>query len=149
MWRRARLLCLFIAVALPCQAETDAVGEWKKQLVIRLTASKRFPLEAIGQSGTAIVAFVLDRSGKLISNEIKQSSGIKALDTEAVAMVERAQPFPTPPPEIDDDNLKLTLPLVFNGRPKIPTESSQIPKLDISGDNATVDARLRGVCRGC
>jgi outer membrane biosynthesis protein TonB len=53
----------------PCHAETDAVDAWKKQIVTRLNASKRFPLEAMGQSGTAKVAFVLDRSGKLISKE--------------------------------------------------------------------------------
>jgi TonB family protein len=35
----------------------------------------------MGQSGVAKVAFVLNRSGKLISNELRQSSGFQALDS--------------------------------------------------------------------
>jgi len=38
---------------------------------------------------------------------------------EAVAMVERAQPFPAPPLEIDDEELKLAVPLIFDGRSPI------------------------------
>jgi protein TonB len=144
MWRWAGLLCLLIAVAMPCRAETDAVGAWQKQIATRLSAS--FPPRAMAQSGTATVSFLLDRSGKLIWNVVLQSSGIKALDLEALAIVDRAQPFPAPPPEINDAKLKIVADLVF---PPALTRSSQIPTLDISGDNATVDARLRGVCRGC
>jgi protein TonB len=146
MWLRAGLLCLFIAVAMPCRAETDAVGAWQKQIFSRLDASRRFPPETVKHGGTVKVAFVLDRSGKLISNKLMESSGFKALDLEAVAVVDRAQPFPAPPPEIGGDRLELILPIVFS----TPlTRSSQIPTLDISGNNATVNAKLRGVCRGC
>ena len=65
----------------PCHAKPDAAGAWKKQIVTRLDASKRFPPEAMWQSGVAKVAFVLNRSGKLISNELRQSSGFQALDS--------------------------------------------------------------------
>jgi protein TonB len=143
---RVGLLCVLIAVALPCRAETDAVGEWKKQLVIRLTASKRFPPEAIGQSGTAKVGFVLDRSGRLISTKLLESSGIKALDTEAVAIIERTQPFPAPPSEIDDDGLRLTLPLIFRG--DLGMSSLGTPK-EVEKEEARINAKLRSICRGC
>jgi periplasmic protein TonB len=103
MWLRVGCLGFLIAMAVPCHAETDAVDAWKKQIVTRLNASKRFPLEARGQSGVAKVTFVLDRSGKLISRKLTQSSGLPALDKEALATVGRVQPFPVPPPEIDDD----------------------------------------------
>jgi hypothetical protein len=66
MWLRVGCLGVLVAMAVPCHAETAAVGAWKKQIVTRLDASKRFPLGAMGQSGTAKVGFVLDRSGKLI-----------------------------------------------------------------------------------
>jgi periplasmic protein TonB len=140
MWRRAALLCLLIVVALPCRAETDAVDEWKKQLIIHIRGSMRFPPEAIGQSGTAMVAFVLDRSGKLISNEIKQSSGVKALDTEALAIIGRAQPFPAPPPQVDDNGLKVAVPLIFRGNDT---------RKEFEKEEARINAKLRSICRGC
>jgi protein TonB len=120
MWLRVGCLGFLITMAVPCHAETDAVDAWKKQIVTRLNASRRFPLEARGQSGVAKVTFVLDRSGKLISRELTQSSGLPALDKEALATVGRARPFPVPPPEIDDDGLTLIVPLVFAGKPRIP-----------------------------
>ncbi len=132
MWLRIGCLGFSIAMAIPCHAETDAVDAWKRQIVTRLNASKRFPLEARGQSGVAKVTFVLDRSGKLISRRLTQSSGLPALDKEALATVGRAQPFPVPPPEIDDDGLTLIVPLVFAGRPEIPI--SAIDKQDAADD---------------
>jgi protein TonB len=145
MWARAGLLCLLIATVTPCliatvttcHAETDAVDAWRRQVIMRLMASRRFPPEAIGQHGTAMVAFVLDRSGKLISNKLKQGSGAQALDAEAVAIVERAQPFPAPPPELDDDRLKWVLPVDFHGGSPI------------SEQEAVVKAKMRSICRGC
>jgi hypothetical protein len=79
MWARAGLLCLLIATVTPCliapvtpcRAETDAVDAWRRQVIMRLMASRRFPPEA-RQGGTAVVAFVLDRSGKLIANKLKR-----------------------------------------------------------------------------
>jgi len=81
------------------------------------------------------MTFVLDRSGKSISRKLTQSSGLPALDKEALATVGRAQPFPVPPPEKDDDGLTLIVPLVFAGRPQIPIS-------DIGKEDAADDARL-------
>lgn len=143
MWRRAGLLCLLIALALPCRAETDAVGEWKRQIVVRLNASRSFPLQAMGQSGTTKVRFVLDRSGKLISNELLQSSGLKPFDLEALAIVDRAQPFPVPPPEIDDDRLKFVVPMDFDG--KVGMSPLDIRRtIEIGKQEARMKAMLRG-----
>jgi protein TonB len=144
MWLRVGCLGFLIAMAVPCHAETDAVDAWKKQIVTRLNASKRFPPEAMGQSGTAKVAFVLDRSGKLISKELAESSGFPALDSAALAMVDRAQPFPVPPSEMEDGRLRLVLPVIFGGR-----SPSQVPTIDISKEEALVNAKMRAICRGC
>ena len=135
MWRRVGLLCLLIAVTMPCRAETDAIGAWQKELTLRL--SKSYPPRPIEQSGTVQVRFVLDLSGKVIWNVVLQSSGIKALDVEALAIVVRAQPFPAPPPEIDDAKLKIVADLNF------PSTR------DIFKEDAALHAKLRGVCRGC
>lgn len=50
-----------------------------------------------GWQGEAIVELLLDGSGKLKSKKIIQSSGYDALDKQALDMVEKAAPFPTPP----------------------------------------------------
>jgi protein TonB len=142
MWRRVGLICLIIAVAMPCRAESDAVGAWRNQLVARLNASKLYaPTEAVGKGGSVKVGFAMDRSGKLILNQIVQSSGVEALDSAALALVERAQPFPTPPAELADDELKFTLPVKFAKWPQTSTE--------ISKEDAKVNAKLRSICRGC
>ncbi len=135
MWLRAGILCLLIAVAMPCRAESDAVGAWQKQIASRLSAS--FPPQPTAQTGKVTVGFVLDRSGKLIWNVVLQSSGFKALDVEAVAIVDRAQPFPAPPREIDDSKLKIIADLNF------PSAR------DIFKEDAALHAKVRGVCRGC
>jgi len=135
MRRRVGLICLMIAVAMPCRAESDAVSAWKKQIASRLSAS--FPPQATKQSGKATVGFILDRSGKLISNEIRESSGSKEFDLEAVVIVDRAQPFPAPPPEIQDGKLKIEAELNFP------------PPRDLFKEDAALHAKLHGICRGC
>jgi periplasmic protein TonB len=141
MWLRVGCLCFLIAVAMPGYAQTDVVAEWKKQLSIRLNGSKKFPPEAIGKSGTAKVGFVVDRSGKLISSWLMESTGLPVLDAEALAMVDRAQPFPAPPPEADDDRLNLAFQAIFV---EGPPQTSTLEK-----ENAVINAKMRGICRGC
>jgi protein TonB len=56
---------------------------------------------------------------------------------EAVAIVDRAQPFPAPPPEIEDGKLKIEAELDF------PSPG------DIFKEDAALHAKLHGICRGC
>jgi len=80
-------LVLAIGTASLCYAQTDDVGEWQRQISIRLAGQKRFPPGARGQGGTARVAFTIDRSGKLVSDQLLESTGFPVLDAEAIAMV--------------------------------------------------------------
>jgi hypothetical protein len=65
-----------------------------------------------------------------------------------VAVVERSQPFPVPPPEIDADGLKLVVPLVFAG--KLGMSSLDIrEEIEIGQGENLVNAKLRGIRRGC
>jgi protein TonB len=144
---RVACLGLVVGAATPCGAQTDDVGEWAKQISLRVSSQKRFPPGAIGQSGTAKVTFTIDRSGNVVSDELLQSTGFPALDAEAVAMVRRAQPFPPPPPQAGDDKLKLTLPVIFGLR----SQSIDTSKEDsiIRREDAAAIAKIRGICRGC
>jgi protein TonB len=60
------------------------------------------------------LAFRIDDQGHLLSSRIIASSGSAALDAETLALVQRAQPFPPPPPELSGS--ELTVPLSFNIR---------------------------------
>jgi hypothetical protein len=63
---------------------------------------------------------------------VQISSGVTALDEEAVALLRRAQPFPQPPPEILGERVYLTVPIRFNlrgmtGGPSTPEGLSAKP----------------------
>ena len=52
----------------------------------------------------------------MIDSRVVASSGVTALDEEALALLRRAQPFPKPPAELTGDRVDLMLPLRFNLR---------------------------------
>jgi protein TonB len=58
---------------------------------------KRYPSAARGKSGTVVVRFVLNRAGDVIESAVTKSSGNDVLDREAVAILQRASPFPAFP----------------------------------------------------
>ncbi|MEY9542365.1 TonB family protein [Bradyrhizobium diazoefficiens] len=104
----------------PTHAQTDLQTErataWKARLSAHIAGYRQFPAEALGQTGEARVTFVIDRSGRLISQALAVSTGSRPLDVAALQIVARAQPFPAPPSELKDESLTLTVPIVFNGR---------------------------------
>ncbi|MFZ5732698.1 MAG: TonB family protein [Pseudomonadota bacterium] len=88
---------------------------WQKELVAHLDRHKRYPGERF-QSAAVIVGLVLDRSGHVVSSSIVKSSGDKAFDDAAIAMLRRSDPVPPPPPLIADDGLSFTLPVNFRAK---------------------------------
>jgi protein TonB len=78
-----------------------AMASWQSALSRQLNRHKRIPKAALGQRGRweAVVAFTVDRSGRVISAELKKSTGVPVLDEEALEWLQRASPFP-PPPDI-------------------------------------------------
>jgi periplasmic protein TonB len=164
----AGLFGLLLVSAIPSHAQTDGldaqantIEAWKKKIVTQLASKKVFPPGALGLTGTAKVRFVFDRRGKLTSRALVESSGFELLDAAALTMVERAEPFPEPPPEVKDDRLEFTLPVIFANRKELPWASGRSPadrveeqkwleeqKL-IEEQEKKADARIRSICRGC
>ena len=95
----------------------NAVPNWKAQVVGLLERNKRYPSEARArrQQGMVELAFTLDRQGHVIASRITRSSGFAAIDAEALALVQRVQPFPPPPVEFIGP-VALTVPILFNIR---------------------------------
>lgn len=87
---------------------------WKSALMARLNRYKRYPAGAAG-SGTASVAFTIDRSGAVLASRLIGSSGDHALDQEAMSLPRRASPVPAPPPDLGSGRaITLTVPIRFD-----------------------------------
>ena len=99
----------------PAQA-IASVATWRSQIVTILEHNKRYPSEARarGEQGVTRLAFSIDTQGHLLTSRIVKSSGSATLDAETLALVQRAQPFPPPPPELAGS--ELTVPVSFSIR---------------------------------
>jgi periplasmic protein TonB len=96
--------------------DPNAVPNWKSQLVAQIERNKRYPEEAHGDRGVAQVAFGVDRSGGVHHARVVASSGSSVLDHDAIAWLERSQPLPPPPPEMNGAMISITVPLRYNYR---------------------------------
>ena len=96
----------------------NAVPNWKSRLVATLERSKRYPSEARarGEQGVAQLAFSIDRHGGVHHARIVQSSGSSLLDAATLALIERAQPLPPPPPELAGAEIAIVVPIRYNIR---------------------------------
>lgn len=92
---------------------------YEGQLVAQLERVMRYPreLRLRGITGTAQVRFTLDRTGKVLSFTLAQSSGHRPLDDEALATLRRADTLPGFPPEMAGATHEFTVPLVFRLTP--------------------------------
>ena len=97
---------------------SDAVPNWKSQLVARLERYKEYPSQAQsrGEQGVAQLSFSVDRGGGVHHARIVRSSGSSLLDEATLALVERAVPLPPPPSEIAGAQIAVTVPIRYNIR---------------------------------
>ena len=91
---------------------------WQAQLVAWLEKYKRYPRVAQEQrqQGVAYLRFTIDRQGKVLASQINRSSGFELLDDEVLALIQRAQPLPSPPAEVTGDRIELQVPVAFSLR---------------------------------
>ncbi|PDT75292.1 TonB family protein [Bradyrhizobium sp. C9] len=146
--RLVACIALFFAATGPTLAEdsaapqaTPSVAAWKQGISSRLRQARRYPPLAPGQGGIAKVSFRIDRAGHLMSSWLVENTGIAAIDAEALAIVERAQPFAAIPDDVKDDTAVLTVPFNFGKAPAF---------FDVAPwDDPGLKAKLNSVCRGC
>jgi hypothetical protein len=119
MFYAAAVSCLLLGSSL-CNAASDDSVEW----VQRRRASREQPKRI----------FITGRLGRSI-----ESSGVAALDQEALALVRRADPFPPPPAEIGSDQLQFIVPVVFTG-----VRPSAVLSTDGTTSGRALDTKLYG-----
>ena len=79
------------------------VATWRSQVLTLLEHNKRaYPVQARdrNEQGMTQFGFRIDSDGHLMSSRIVKSSGSAVLDAETLALLQRAQPYPPPPPEM-------------------------------------------------
>jgi protein TonB len=88
---------------------------WKSRLLSHLDRYKRYPNAARAQrvEGTALLSFEMDRGGRVLTYYLVRSSGWPELDDEVLAMIERASPLPSAPPELNEQIVQLVVPVRF------------------------------------
>jgi protein TonB len=94
------------------------VASWHRRIAMQVERHKGYPASARArhETGTAELAFTLDRTGKVVASRIARTSGSAALDQETIDTVRRAQPFPSPPPNMPGETFEFTVPIRFNIR---------------------------------
>jgi TonB family protein len=95
------------------ESDRRARATWQKELAAHLDRHKRWPSDRTHREARIVVAFVLDRTGHVVSASIAQSSGDASFDNAALAMMRRADPVPAPPALIADEGLSFSLPVIF------------------------------------
>lgn len=151
----ASLFGLLLIWAVPSSAQTDdaqakALVAWQTEIISQLLRKAQFPSDAIGQAGTARVAVVLDRQGRLVSRKLLESSGSDQLDAAALQIVEQAAPFTAPPAELTDQGLGFGFTVPFNfAKPKrLPSAAGRLPAEPVE-EQTKLNAKIHGICRGC
>ncbi|GGB96704.1 hypothetical protein GCM10011352_23540 [Marinobacterium zhoushanense] len=92
-----------------------AKQSWFAKLAAELARHKRYPLSARrrGQEGVAKISFLVNRKGELLEYKLSESSGYKLLDEAVIDMLLKAQPLPEFPAEMEQDEIRITLPVEF------------------------------------
>ena len=85
-------------------------ASWESQVAARIRSNATYP-GGSRESGTVRVGVTIDRNGRLVSRRLAGSSGSSVLDSAAMAIVERAQPYPHFLPGMNQAQIALTVPL--------------------------------------
>lgn len=103
-------------VVVPSQAEINAaLNGYNNALWGKIGKFKQYPkiAQMRGWQGEVIVELLLDGNGKLKSKKILTSSGYEVLDKQALEMIDKATPFPSPPEALHASTFSITVPIPF------------------------------------
>ncbi|WP_445218043.1 TonB family protein [Bradyrhizobium sp. Pa8] len=105
-----------LASAVNAGSVASAMATYYQRVRAHLMRFHQYPTAANGQKGVVRLSFTLGRGGQVLSSRIGGSSGVAALDAQAMAMIRQAQPFPPVPPEISYATVPINVPVIFGNR---------------------------------
>lgn len=99
----------------PPGARGDIQASYNQIVVAHLARHKNYPRNAAANhiEGTVMLSFMLSHSGNVVTSRITRGSGHAELDQEALEMLKRAQPFPTPPAQLSGQQLLFHAPMRY------------------------------------
>lgn len=99
--------------------QANRAPEWRDKLLMALNVAKRYPRRArrLHQEGISYLSFIMDREGNVLKYRVTRSSGYKLLDQETRDLIQRAQPLPKPPENVEGATLEFVVPIKFSLRP--------------------------------
>jgi protein TonB len=86
-------------------------ASWESELAAHIRRYATYAANGSRESGTVRVGVTIDRNGRLLSRRLASSSGSSTLDSAAMAVIDRAQPYPRFPPGMSQAQIALTIPL--------------------------------------
>lgn len=94
---------------------SQAVLTYHKYVRLHVKKHQSYPAESRdrNEQGISVVEFAIDRRGRLVDRRLKASSGYPKLDEEALATIDRCNPFPLPPDEQPGDVIRFSLQIQF------------------------------------
>lgn len=95
--------------------DPDVLQSYLAQITAKVDRAKRFPRRELqaGKRGIVTVQVQVTRSGEMTGLQVLAPSVHEGFNSEALAAVRRAQPFPAFPEELDRDSVTLRLQLRF------------------------------------
>ena len=93
----------------------DDIRSYQRVLLLHIERFRGYPEDERNRhiEGTVLVRFAMTRQGSILDAWVDRSSGVSALDDEALATVHRAQPLPMIPASLPD-RLSIVLPVSFS-----------------------------------
>lgn len=93
----------------------EAKANWEELLQAHLRKRLRYPKSAQrrNQQGASFVFIRMNRDGMVQGYRLARSSGVAALDEEAMALIARAQPLPALPDDMPGAAIRFTVPITF------------------------------------
>ncbi len=103
------------ATGMDVDAPHGAGKDYASRLRSWLESHKTYPRKARmrREEGVVEVRFVVDRSGHVLDGDIVRGSGHALLDTEVLAMLARADPFPPAPHHMRGERIEISAPVEF------------------------------------
>lgn len=100
---------------LDIDAPNGTSNDYASKLRAWLEAHKTYPKRARmrREEGVVHLRFAVDRQGRLLAGDVVRSSGHQSLDTEALAMLDRSNPFPGAPKGIGGERIEVSTPVEF------------------------------------
>ncbi|WP_374578109.1 energy transducer TonB, partial [Phenylobacterium sp.] len=100
---------------LDIDAKNGASLDYASRLRAWLEAHKTYPKRARmrREEGVVHLQFAVDRQGRLLGGDVIKSSGFASLDAEAMAMLDRSNPFPGAPNGVRGERIEVSTPVEF------------------------------------